>query len=103
LPKLSAWQRCLLFFVFCRSLLLLPLLLPLYNCCAQVLLAHDAKNKQRFAVKAQAKAMVASQDAVPIILTERRILTLPNRCPFIPHLFSCFQTETHLMYAIPQR
>ena len=66
----------------------------------KVFLARDLDNKRRYAVKAQAKRMVVEQEQAAIILTERRILTLPNRCPFIPHLFSCFQTPTHLFFAM---
>eukprot|EP00039_Didymoeca_costata_P002033 m.57141 g.57141 ORF g.57141 m.57141 type:complete len:816 (+) comp11082_c0_seq1:83-2530(+) len=66
----------------------------------KVFLAFDRTSKQPFAVKVISKALVEENESVENLMVERRVLALPVRCPFVPHLFCCFQTSTYLFFVM---
>lgn len=66
----------------------------------KVFLAKDRTSGQRFAVKAVSKALVEEHESVELVMVERKVLSLPVRCPFVPHLFSCFQSTSFLFFVM---
>ncbi|XP_063475010.1 serine/threonine-protein kinase N2-like isoform X3 [Symphalangus syndactylus] len=81
-----------------------------FRCCAvlgrgqygKVLLAEYKHTNEMFAIKALKKGEIVAQDAVDILMREKRIFETVNtvRHPFLMNLFACFQTKEHVCFVM---
>ncbi|XP_055099983.2 serine/threonine-protein kinase N2-like isoform X1 [Symphalangus syndactylus] len=81
-----------------------------FRCCAvlgrgqygKVLLAEYKHTNEMFAIKALKKGEIVAQDAVDILMREKRIFKTVNtvRHPFLMNLFACFQTKEHVCFVM---
>ncbi|XP_065174535.1 calcium-independent protein kinase C-like isoform X2 [Sycon ciliatum] len=66
----------------------------------KVLLAELRRSGQIYAVKVLKKEMVVEEDDVECTMTERRVLSLGSRHPFLCALHSTFQTKDRLFFVM---
>ncbi|XP_065910053.1 protein kinase C delta type-like [Dysidea avara] len=66
----------------------------------KVFLVRLLSNGNYFAIKTLKKDVVLEDDDVESTLVERRVLTLGGSHPFLTHLHSSFQTESHLFFVM---
>ncbi|EDQ85796.1 uncharacterized protein MONBRDRAFT_34036 [Monosiga brevicollis MX1] len=66
----------------------------------KVVLVEDRVTKQLLALKMLKKTLAYRGDEHIYILNERRALALDNKPPFIVDIHSCFQTPSHLCFAM---
>jgi len=58
-----------------------------------VILAEHNQSQEVFAIKCIRKDFVVQNDDIECIMTERQILALPKKSPFLVEMHSCFQTK----------
>lgn len=66
----------------------------------QVFLAEHNYSKEVYALKCVKKDLVVQEEDVECALTERNVLALRDKPPFLTSLHSCFQTRNHLFYVM---
>ncbi len=66
----------------------------------QVFLAEHKSSKEVYAIKSLKKDIIVQVDDVQYTLNERKVLTIPDKSPFLTSLHSCFQTREHLFFVM---